>query len=620
MRQAGILSSPKIARLVGSSRGFGQAGRVSALQTSGMGKALDLTTRLLRHERLPVAAGLLAALLLLPALWGGFQLDDHLQRHHLLGLGDDPLQLFVFYDGSTESNRAEMEAGTLPWWASPDLRHANFRYLSVLSMQLDYLLWPDSPALMHLHSLVWLGLCVGVAGVLYRRLFGREVRGALWAAGLAALLYAVDDAHSLPAAYLANRNALLATFFGLLSLHCHLRWRDDEWRPGAVLAPACLALALLSAELGVSTVALLGAWALVIDRGSWRARLLSLAPHAGVTIGWLLTYRLGGFGAQGSGVYVDPLGDPAGFIALLVDRSAALILGQWTPYPADWAFVLDLGTSEAWGLRVAALFLVAALAWLFVQVLRRSSLARFFLLGIVLSLLPICAVGPQNRLLFFVGFCSMGLIGCLAASPLGTARRVALGGLLVVHLAVAPAASVVFLDTQNRAARRMEVASASVPDDAQLERRDLILVNPTDSVYLTTSIFTMRWGDGRTAPRRLRVLSHGATDVRVARVAEAVLLVEPVEGLFPDPFSRYHRSKERPFQIGDGVDLGDLRVEVLGVDQEGGGPSSIRYEFSERLEAERYLWMVWNGNRYEGWTPPAVGDEVVLPSRPGIFE
>ena len=585
-----------------------------------MGKALELLTRLWQHQRLPVAAGLLAALLLLPALWGGFQLDDHLQRHRLLGLGDDPLQLFVFYDGDVESNRAEMETGTLPWWASPDLRHANFRYLSVLSMQLDYLLWPDTPWLMHLHSLVWLGLCVWIAAVVYRRLFERESGEARWAAGLAALLYAVDDAHSLPAAYIANRNALLATFFGLLALHCHVRWRDEGWRAGGLLAPSCFLLALLSAELGVSTVALLGAWALVLDRGSWRERILSLAPHAGVTFTWFLVYRLGGFGARGSGVYVDPVGDPVGFLALLADRSAALILGQWTPYPADWAFVLDLGTSDAWGLRVAALILVAVLSWLFVQVLRRSSLSRFFLLGALLSLVPISAVGPQNRLLFFVGFCSMGLTGCLAAGRLQTARRVALATLLVMHLVVAPAVAYVFLDTQNRAARRMEVASESVPDDAGLGRRDLILVNPTDSVYLTTSIFTMRWAGERTVPRRVRVLSHGSTDVRVARVGETALLVEPVEGLFPDPFSRYHRSRERPFQVGDVVELSDLRVEVLAVDRDGGAPSSIRYEFGEHLEAERYLWMVWNGSRYEEWSPPAIGDAVVLAARPGIFE
>ncbi|MCY3964680.1 MAG: hypothetical protein OXG83_06570 [Acidobacteria bacterium] len=588
-----------------------------------MGTTLDRAgpvIRLLQRRRLPVAVGVLAALLLLPALWGGFQLDDHLQRFRLLGLGDPSIQLFVFYDGDPLRNRAQIEEGTLPWWASPDLRHANFRYLSVLSMQLDYLLWPDLPALMHLHSLVWLGLCVGVAAALYRRLFGREGRGAPWAAGLAALLYAVDDAHSLPAAYIANRNALLATFFGLLCLECHARWRDDGWRVGGVLAPSCLALSLLSAELGVSTVALLGAWVLVLDRGSWRRRLLSVLPHAGVALAWFLAYRIGGFGAQGSGVYVDPLGDPAGFVSLLADRTSALILGQWTPFPADWAFVMDSGTSAAWGLRFAALTLVVGLGWLFFKVLRRSPLARFFLLGAVLSLVPISAVGPQNRLLFFVGFCSMGLLACVAAGPLDASRRLAFGGFLVFHLLVAPVAAYVFLDVQNRAARRMETASESVPDDAGLERRDLILVNPTDSVYLTTSVVTMRWADGRAAPRRVRVLSNGLTDVRVVRVGETELLVEPAAGLFPDPFSRYHRSSERPFLAGDVTELSDLRVEVLEVDPGGGGPTSIRYDFAEPLEAERYLWMAWNGSRYEDWVPPDVGQEIVLRPVPGIFE
>ena len=576
--------------------------------------------RLLQHRQLPIVVGLLAAVLLLPALWGGFQLDDHLQRFRLLGLGDPSIQLFVFYDGDPARNRAQMDEGTLPWWASPDLRHANFRYLSVFSMQLDYLLWPNSPALMHLHSLVWLGLCVGVAAALYRRLFRREAASAIWAAGLAALLYALDDAHSLPAAYIANRNALLATFFGLLCLECHARWRDDGWRSGGVLAPFCLAFSLLSAELGVSTLALLGAWVLVLDRGSWRERLLSLLPHGCVAFGWFLAYRIGGFGAQGSGVYVDPVGDPAGLVSLLADRTSALILGQWTPFPADWAFVIDSGTSAAWGLRFATLTLVVVLAWLFFQVLRRSTLARFYLFGAVLSLVPISAVGPQNRLLFFVGFCSMGLLACLAAGPLDTSRRLAFGGLLVFHLVVAPVAAYVFLDVQNRAARRMEAGAESVPDDAGLERRDLILVNPTDSVYLTTSIVTMRWADGRAAPRRLRVLANGLTDVRIVRVGETELLVEPAGGLFPDPFSRYHRSSERPFRAGDVEELSDLRVEVLEVDPEGGGPSSIRYDFAEPLEAERYVWMVWNGSHYEEWVPPDVGREVMLRSQPGIFE
>ncbi len=81
---------------------------------------------------------------------------------------------------------------------------------------------------MHLHSLLWLGALVVAAALLYRRILGPT-----WVAGLAALLYAVDDAHAAPAAYIANRNALIATCFGVLCLLCFARSRQEGWRPGS---------------------------------------------------------------------------------------------------------------------------------------------------------------------------------------------------------------------------------------------------------------------------------------------------------------------------------------------------------------------------------------------------
>jgi len=51
------------------------------------------------------------------------------------------------------------------------------------------------PAVMHAHSLMWFGLLVVAVTLLYRRLMGLTL-----AAGLAALLYAVDDAHGMPVA------------------------------------------------------------------------------------------------------------------------------------------------------------------------------------------------------------------------------------------------------------------------------------------------------------------------------------------------------------------------------------------------------------------------------------
>ncbi|MFQ5853547.1 MAG: hypothetical protein ACE5JU_23560 [Candidatus Binatia bacterium] len=153
------------------------------------------------------------------------------------------MQIFSILNGDPQRIRRYMEWGTLPWWTVEDFRIAFFRAFSILTMWLDYQLWPDLPALMHLQSLLWFGALVATAGVFYRRMMGVTC-----AAGLAALLYAIDDAHAFPAAWLANRNHLLAAFFGLLCILTHDRWRREGWDWGVVLSPICLALALLSGE------------------------------------------------------------------------------------------------------------------------------------------------------------------------------------------------------------------------------------------------------------------------------------------------------------------------------------------------------------------------------------
>src|SRR5271170_1583124 len=158
----------------------------------------------LKHRRFPLVVAVLAALVLVSALTGGWQLDDHFQRSRILGYGDaNPIQIFVPYDGNPLHNERQMAAGTLPWWASRDLHLAFLRYASTLTTLLDYRLWPSHPELMHLHSLLWLSAAVLGAALLYRGLMG-----ATWVAGLAGLLYALDGAHAVPAAYLADRNAL----------------------------------------------------------------------------------------------------------------------------------------------------------------------------------------------------------------------------------------------------------------------------------------------------------------------------------------------------------------------------------------------------------------------------
>jgi hypothetical protein len=572
-----------------------------------------------------LAVAVLSLLLLIPALGGGWQLDDWFHRSRILGHGDaHPLQVFVPYDGRPEHNRAQMEAGTLPWWASPDLHLAFFRYASTLSMLLDYELWPDHPALMHLHSLLWLAAAVFAAALLYRR-----VLGPTWVAGLAALLYAVDDAHAIPASYLANRNALIAACFGFLSVLLYARWRERGGRWGPWASAALLALALAAGEMGVATVGYLAAYALALDRGRLRERVLRLWPHGLVVAAWVLVYRFGGFGSHGSGFYLDPLHDPVGFVAGFARRAALLLMGQWTPVPAELGLVFAPGSRAAQELGLFSLVVVVALAALLIPLFVRSRTARFWGLGVLFSLVPIAAVGPENRLLGFVGLGAMALLAELVQAafgerPAGATRirwRVLARGAVVVllplHLLAAPLLGIERVELQDDASSRMLRAIASVPSDSGIRKQELVLVNPPDHIYLVTAIPVVRELEGLPNPRWIRALSTGSA-LEITRSGSRALRVRFPQGFFLNRFSRYVRSRGDRFRAGERIELPGLTVEVESLGAQG-APEQVRYTFPLRLEDPSLRWMIWRDGTYMPWSPPAIGATVKLQPVQGIF-
>src|SRR5437899_567285 len=82
-----------------------------------------------------------------------------------------------------------------------------------------------------------------------------------WLVGLATALYAFDDAHGAPVAWIANRNALMSASFGVLALTAHDRWRRQERAGFAWIASGQFLLALLSLEGGIATAGYLAAYA-----------------------------------------------------------------------------------------------------------------------------------------------------------------------------------------------------------------------------------------------------------------------------------------------------------------------------------------------------------------------
>lgn len=570
---------------------------------------------------LAVAAGALAA----PALHAGFQLDDHFQRLRLLGHGGPAIELFVFADGDPAANRRAIDDGAMPWWASPGFRHASLRYLSVLTMQLDFALWPDRPQWMHAHSLLWLAALVAAAACLYRR-----VLGATWAAGLAALLYAVDDAHARPAAYLANRNALIATCLGVLALLWFARARERGAR-FAWGSAAWLALALAAGEMAVAAVAYLVAYAACLDRAAVSARLRALAPAGAVLAGWAVLYRLGGFGATDSGFYREPLSDPLAYAGAALAHIPVLILGQWTPVPADLASGVPIGSPQARALIWAGIATIAALVALFGPLVRRDRVARCFVFGAVLSLVPVVATYPQNRLLFFVGLGSMGVLArlvqqlALAPASLPASRwwRLpalgALGLLLVTHLLLAPVAVPWAIGFDRQVSARMLRAIASVPSDPAIARQELILVNPPDFVYTVGAIDAVKRVAGEPTARRVRALAAAPTAMEITRRSPRSLRVRLDDGLFNVPMTRYYRAAERRFAVGQRTTLSGLSVEITGLNA-AGDPDELLFRFAEPLESPALRWLAWRDGVYVPWQPPSLGETVRLAAPRGLYE
>src|SRR5512140_2023642 len=382
--------------------------------------------RLLVHRRLPVALAVAAVVVMLPALWGGLVGDDVIQgltqfKHTELPprvldtgfvspdsgkLSTVLCGLFGYPQGEREAVRAR-DYGIAPWWANEHWQARLFRPLTAFTHWLDYRLYPEGPALMHAHSILWYSAAVFLVAMLYRRMAGFQLDGgaagnvaeprpasgahpALLAAGMAACLFLLDKNTYFPVMYVANRGFIVALVFGLLGLHAHILWRTTRALAWMCMSTVCLLLSLLSNEGGASTLAFLTAYALVIEQGGWRSRLVSLLPAAGVVLGWRAIYSGSGFGVRNFVLYIDPGYSPLLFLKNLPERAIGLVGGQLTGLPPEIA----LGLNSKWQLMLTLLFFLFTLfcAVAFLPVIRRDRVARFWSAVMLLAAIPAATV------------------------------------------------------------------------------------------------------------------------------------------------------------------------------------------------------------------------------------
>lgn len=574
----------------------------------------------LTHRRLPVLAALLGILLVLPSLGGGWAADDYYHQFAIRGPGNardflrSPMEMFRFLDGDPDRTLKMMDMGLVPWWTYPGFKGVFWRPVTVLTHCLDYWLWPANAALMHAQSILWYGAVVATVACLYRRF-----SSAAWAGG-AALLYAVDDAHGMPAGWLADRNALLATFFGILAVLAHDRWRRDGRKLGLAAGPFFLGLSLLSAEAGIGACAYLAAYAIVIDPGTWRARCVSLVPYLAVVLVWRVLWTSLGYGVMNSGYYVDPIGQPARFATSVLRYGPVLLLGQWAIPPSDF-FLLLKPPAAARLLLTAAVFL-AVLAIAVAPLLRRERTSRFWAIGMVLSLIPVCAAFPMDRLLLFVGVGAMGLLAQFlgfalsrhAQPPSGLSWRLVAvplaWGLVVIHCMLAPLALPLRVSYPLGSQEFLDQFRVRTPLDASVEKQDVVIVNAPSEV-MAGYLPILRALNGQPVPRHTRVLAPTVHPVVVSRPDAHTLVIRPMGSFMSSAGSRLLRGEAHPMSVGDRVELSGLTIEVTAVTEDG-RPAQAAFRFAVPLEDPSLRWLQWRAGNFVPFTPPAVGNSVEI--------
>ena len=615
----------------------------------------------LSSPSVPLAAATLALVLSFPSVRLGFMWDDFIHRAVMASAGDSSrfvqnpwhpagepatlkstvLRLFRLADPGMNARMKDL--GVVPWWTFDGLRIAHFRPLSALTHWWDLVFWGDQPVPMHLENILLYVMACLLAGTLYRRM-----STPLWVAGLAAVMFAVDDRHIIPVAWIANRNGLLALVFGLLAIISHDRWRRENWKGGAVLGPLFLALSMASGELGLATGAYILGHAIFLDNAVWRKRALVLLPYAAIGAAWFLVYHSMDYGAIGTGLYVDPLREPVRFLETLIRQGPVMLLGQIGAVdPLPFFLISAPARVMFWMSAVVFLLLVGSLFW---RMMKNDRVAGFWTMGMALSAMLVSGINvTTGRPLLFAGVGAMPLIAqfiwktvdgrgpLLMRTIWGNMAGVICLWFVVLHLLFSPLHFAVRSLTQPP--RLLELAPMLNLSAVNVtQQQDLIVVNPPNTfAFLYAS--SVRTFLDQPVPAHVRILSPGATSVTVTRLDPSTVIVRPSGGYLIPPGSTlgdperslplihpayYYQHFDETFRIRacsmklhERVEVAGMSVEVVALTGDG-RPSEARIRFAGGVESPRLNWVKWDWDQraFVPFSVPAIGASAVLPGPP----
>ena len=241
----------------------------------------------------------------------------------------------------------------------------------------------------------------------------------------------------------------------------------------------------------------------------------------------------------------------------------------------------------------------------------------------MLSVLPLCAAFPCNRMLIFTSIGALGLVAQLTRTVFSKTYRVKGSGLwrrpavvpatflLIIHLIISPA--VLALHSAMPIGPYVMTTMLEKPPftDADIAECDLVLVNPPDGFSCAYIPLVLQCED-RPIAKSMRILTSSILEpVTVQRSDEYSLIVRPKYGFMIWVFDQLWRRVENGYAVGEKIVLGGLTIEVIELTSDG-RPAEVKFTFEVPLEDEGLCWVQWKNWQFEEFTPPEVGETVVL--------
>jgi hypothetical protein len=553
-----------------------------------------------------------------PSLRWGFLWDD---LYHQLVLEDGlpgvrwtAWNLYDF-DLRAQVGGALYDVGMPPWWIDADFYARFLRPVTSATLVLDHALYGAWAPGYHATNLAFFAALLALAWRFFLAL-GLSPRAALFAL----LLLALEDSWTLPAGWVANRNALLAALFCIATALCALHYAQRRARRWLLAAIACQILAFGAKESGLvaGPLAVLALWLGDADCAAqdWHAALFSLVRRpvvylfAAVAGALLAVYVALGYGAH-SLVYSAPWNAPTMALERIAATIPAAFFSLFVGLGTD---LLNMRPELLRPMMIVGPVLIVLWAWIIVRTAGRSRLLAFAAAWLLLACLVEVGGELSDRLWVSAAVGSSIVSGIyldalFRARPVLALRRVpawlAAVTIVVAGVLLAPLVNLLRGEAIMHLGHDDATANLTAPVPGEPRPLDVIAFNARTSLQ-ALGMFTM-WRVANPGDEvRFFTLQYGRRPLRVLREDDRTLLVTSLSTpLASGRLERLFRTSAAPRPAGARWTTVGPTIEAVEID--GDGYRSIRVRLPEPLESRRYCWLAFQDGALRRVELPAIG-------------